>query len=81
MTEKLRTAILPAAALGAFLGGVVALYAFGIPGLALMLDKSLTEAAVMVAAFLPGDLLKVALAALITQGIARMRPDALLSRG
>ena len=34
-----------------------------------------------VTAFLPGDLLKVALAALITQGIARMRPDALLSRG
>lgn len=81
VTERLRTAILPAAALGAFLGGVIALYAAGIPGLALMLDKSLTEAALMVTAFLPGDLIKVALAALITQGIARMRPDALLSRG
>jgi len=81
VTEKLRLSILPAAAIGAFLGGVVALYAFGIPGLALMLDKSLTEAALMVTAFLPGDLIKVALAALITQGIARMRPDALLSRG
>ncbi|MCZ8153759.1 MAG: biotin transporter BioY [Rhodobacteraceae bacterium] len=81
VTEKLRLAILPAAGIGAFLGGVVALYAFGIPGLALMLDKTLTEAALMVAAFLPGDLIKVVLASLITQGIARMRPDALLSRG
>ena len=80
VTEKLRLSILPAAAIGAFLGGVLALYAFGIPGLALMLDKTLAEAALMVVAFLPGDLLKVALAALITQGIARMRPDALLSR-
>ena len=81
VTERLKLAILPAAGIGAFLGGVVALYAFGIPGLALMLDKSLTEAALMVTAFLPGDLIKVVLAALITQGIARMRPDALLSRG
>ena len=80
VTEKLRLAILPAAGIGAFLGGVVGLYAFGIPGLALMLDKSLSEAALMVTAFLPGDLIKVVLAALITQGIARMRPDALLSR-
>lgn len=80
VTEKLRLAVLPAAAIGAFLGGVIALYAFGIPGLAIMLDKSLTEATLMVTAFLPGDLIKVALAALITQGIARMRPDALLSR-
>ena len=31
-------------------------------------------------AFLPGDLIKSGLAALITQGIARMRPEALLSR-
>lgn len=81
VTERLRLAILPAAATAAFLGGVLALYAFGIPGLALMLDKTLYEAMLMVAAFLPGDLIKVALAALITQGIARMRPDALLSRG
>ena len=81
VTERLRLAILPAAGIGAFLGGVIGLYAFGIPGLALMLDKTLAEAALMVAAFLPGDLIKVVLAALITQGIARMRPDALLSRG
>ena len=69
-----------AAGIGALIGGVIVLYAFGIPGLALMLDKTLPEAALMITAFLPGDLIKVVLAALITQGIARMRPDALLSR-
>jgi biotin transport system substrate-specific component len=59
----------------------LALYAFGIPGLALMLDKTLSEAALMVAAFLPGDMLKVVLAGLVTHSLARMRPGILLSRG
>ena len=65
----------------AFLGGVIALYAFGIPGMALMLDKTLAEATLLITPYLPGDAIKVVLAALVTQGIARMRPGVLLSRG
>lgn len=80
VVERSRANIGLAAGIGALVGGVIVLYAFGIPGLALMLDKTLPEAALMVTAFLPGDLIKIVLAALITQGIARMRPDALLSR-
>ena len=80
VVERMRAGVGLAAGLGALLGGVIVLYGFGIPGLALMLGKTLPEAALMVTAFLPGDLIKVVLAALITQGIARMRPDALLSR-
>lgn len=80
VTEKAPMAVGWAAGLGAFLGGVITLYAFGIPGLALMLDKSLPEAALMITAFLPGDMIKVALAGLITHSLARMRPGALLSR-
>jgi biotin transport system substrate-specific component len=80
VVERSRASVSLAAGIGALVGGVIVLYAFGIPGLALMLDKSLPEAALMITAFLPGDLIKVVLAALITQGIARMRPDALLSR-
>ncbi|OYU20142.1 MAG: BioY family transporter [Rhodobacteraceae bacterium PARR1] len=80
IVERSRASIGLAAGIGALVGGVIMLYAFGIPGLALMLDKTLPEAALMITAFLPGDLIKVVLAALITQGIARMRPDALLSR-
>jgi len=46
-----------------------------------MLGKSWGQAALLVTAFLPGDAIKVVLAALITRGIARVRPQALLSRG
>lgn len=80
VVERSRAGVGLSAGIGAFVGGVIVLYAFGIPGLALMLNKSLPEAALMITVFLPGDLIKVVLAALITQGIARMRPDALLSR-
>lgn len=69
-----------AAGVGAALGGVIVLYAFGIPGMAVMLGKTLPEAALLIAAYLPGDAIKVVLAALITRGIAQMRPGALLSR-
>ncbi len=69
-----------AALAGAALGGIVVLYAFGIPGMAIMLDKSLSEASLLATPFLPGDLIKVGLAALVTRAIAQMRPGALLSR-
>lgn len=80
VVERLRAPIGLAAGVGAALGGVVVLYAFGIPGMALMLHKTLPEAALLITAFLPGDAIKVVLAALITRGIAQMRPGALLSR-
>ncbi|MBD3766149.1 MAG: biotin transporter BioY, partial [Rhodobacterales bacterium] len=67
--------------LGAALGGVVVLYAFGVTGMAVMLGKTWAEAALLVTAYLPGDAIKVVLAALITRGIAQVRPQALLSRG
>lgn len=80
VVERSRTPIGWASGIGAFLGGIVALYAFGIPGMALMLGKSLPEAALLITPYLPGDAIKVVLAALITRGLARMRPGALLSR-
>lgn len=73
-------AILPAALIGAFLGGIIALHICGIIGMSVMLDKTLFEAALLDLPFIPGDLIKVVLAALITQSIAKMRPNALLSR-
>ena len=69
-----------AAGAASVIGGIAVLYAFGIPGMALMLDKTLSEAALLGAAYLPGDVLKAVLAGLVTQGIARMRPGSLLSR-
>ena len=69
-----------AAGAASVIGGIAVLYAFGIPGMALMLDKTLSEAALLGAAYLPGDVLKAVLAGLVTQAIARMRPGSLLSR-
>lgn len=81
VVERWKAALPVAAFAGAVLGGIVALYAFGIPGMALVLGKTLPEATLLAAPFLPGDLIKCVLAALITRAIAQMRPGALLSRG
>ncbi len=80
IVERWRAPILPAAVVGAFLGGLVLLNIIGVLGMSLMLDKTLPEAALLAAPFLIGDSIKSVLAGLITQAIARMRPDALLSR-
>lgn len=81
ITQNTRLALFPAAIAGALIGGIAVLYAFGVPGMAIMLDKPLPDMAIAAAAFLPGDLIKAVLAALITKSIAQMRPEALLSRG
>lgn len=78
--ERTTMAVGIAALAGAFVGGIIALHIFGIIGLSIMLDKTLLQAAALDLPFLPGDLIKVGLAALITHTIARMRPNALLSR-
>lgn len=69
-----------AAASGSVLGGIAVLYAFGIVGLSVMLGKTLTEAANISVAFLPGDTIKVVLAGVITRTLAQLRPNSVLSR-
>ena len=80
IVERLRTPVLPAALAGAVIGGILVLYAFGIPGIAVMAGKPLSEAFLGAMVFLPGDLIKAVLAAFITQAVAQARPGALLSR-
>lgn len=80
VVERTSLSVGLAASCGAVLGGIAALYAFGIPGMALVLGKSLTEAAHLAIAYLPGDIIKVVLAGVITQTLAQVRPTALLSR-
>lgn len=60
-------------------GGVVVLYVFGIPGMAVVLDKSLIEAAGFAVPFLLGDFVKALLTGAIIQSLYRMRPGILLS--
>lgn len=57
------------------LGGVVLMYALGVPVQAAVTGTSLTAAAVSSLVFLPGDLIKVALAASIAQAVYKAVPD------
>ena len=80
VVEKWRVQIGVSAFAGAVIGGIFVLYAFGIPGMAIALGKTLPQAALLATPFLAGDLIKAALTAVLTQAIARMRPSAVLSR-
>lgn len=69
-----------AAGIASVIGGILVLYVFGIAGLMVMLDKNMLQATGLVAAFVPGDLIKALVAGVITGGLARARPASLLSR-
>ena len=66
--------------MSAVLGGILVVYAFGIFGMMMTLNKTLVEATLLVQAFIPGDLIKAVLAGFITSGLAKARPASLLSR-
>lgn len=59
-------------ALAAIAGGIVLVYAIGIPWLALVTKMGLTKACWAMVVFLPGDLLKALVAAVIAQRIRRL---------
>lgn len=81
ITERWRAApLVLAASVAAAIGGIVVLYAFGVIGMAVMLDKTLAEALALVTIFIPGDVVKAVLAGLITAGLAKSRPASVLSR-
>ena len=80
VVERTTLPLALAAGAGAVIGGIGVLYAFGLTGLSLVLGKTLGEAAFLVGAFLPGDIVKAVLCAFVTVSLARMRPGALLSR-
>ena len=59
-------------ALAAMAGGIVLVYAIGIPWLALVTKMGLTKACWAMVVFLPGDLLKALVAAVVAQRIRRL---------
>ncbi len=63
-------------ALGMLTGGILTIYAFGIPVQALITRLPLAETALQSLVFLPGDLLKAALATAITMTLVRAYPRA-----
>lgn len=72
--------IFVAALCAGIFGGIVVLYAFGIPGLAWKTDMNLAQAASAMTVFLPGDVLKAVVAGLVARTVARSLPSAIASR-
>ncbi|WP_260261735.1 biotin transporter BioY [Vibrio intestinalis] len=68
------------ATVASILGGIVVMYVFGIVGMSIALNKTWLEAAALVTAFIPGDVVKAVIAGLLTSAIAKARPASLLSR-
>lgn len=58
--------------LAAILGGVMVVYAFGIPWLVAVTGMTLTKAALAVVVFLPGDAIKAVIASIVGQRIRRL---------
>lgn len=61
-------------------GGIVVLYALGIAGTALVADLPVLTAAVGALLFLPGDLVKAVLAAVIARGVHASYPGLIAAR-
>jgi biotin transport system substrate-specific component len=61
-------------------GGIVVIYAFGVPVVAQVTDVSLVHALDAASLFLPGDLIKAAAAAVIASGVHRGYPVLLPGR-
>jgi biotin transport system substrate-specific component len=65
--------------IGVLVGGIVTVYAFGIPVQALVTRLPIAETALQSTVFLPGDLIKAAIAVAITMTLARAYPRAFRS--
>jgi biotin transport system substrate-specific component len=61
-------------------GGIVVMYAIGIPVLASKSNLSLLDAATACLIFIPGDLLKAVVAGLVTEAAFRAAPQAFAGR-
>ncbi|WP_029059529.1 biotin transporter BioY [Stappia stellulata] len=72
--------VFPASLASALVGGIGVIYAFGIPGIVFFGEVPIEKAMLVSLVYLPGDLIKAFVVALIAKAIARGRPDALLSR-
>lgn len=64
-------------ALASVIGAIGLLYAFGIAGMSLSLGRSPGECALLVMAFVPGDLVKAAVTGLVVATLERARPGTL----
>ncbi|MFK8252622.1 biotin transporter BioY [Ancylobacter terrae] len=72
--------VFASAIIAAVVGGILVVYTLGIAGMVLKTGMSPLAALSTMLVFIPGDLIKAVLAALVAQTVARGLPEALLSR-
>ena len=72
--------LLVASFLSCAIGGIVVVYAFGITGLSWVAGMSLSQAALAMLIFIPGDLVKCGVCALVVQTVMRGMPGWRLDR-
>ncbi len=78
LTERLSTArSLVRQVMVNVVGGIVVLYVFGIAGMALVLHLDLPRATTAALVFLPGDVIKAVLAAVVARGVNQAVPGLL----
>ena len=63
-----------------FAGGVLVVYAFGIPVMAYVANLTIGKALVTSLTFVPGDLIKIGIAAVVTAAVMRGYPAAIVPR-
>lgn len=80
MEQLQRTPVALAAGIAAAIGGVLVLYIFGVVGFMMVVQKGAWESTAILAAYIPGDFIKVVLTGMITAALYRARPDSILSR-
>lgn len=79
--ERLNAApVFWAASFSALIGGIFVMYVPGVLWLAFTIDKSLYETVLLMAPFIPGDIVKVILAGAITATLVKWRPGSVPTR-
>lgn len=75
-----RQSILIAAGVGAFVGGILVLYVFGIVGFKWVTGSEWLRSVQVMAVYVPGDSIKVVLTALVAQAVYKGLPSAVATR-
>ncbi|PTY37199.1 BioY family transporter [Saccharospirillum sp. MSK14-1] len=76
--QRLNLAV--AAGIGAFVGGILVLYVFGILGFMLITDNGLLRSTQIMMVYIPGDLVKVVITGLVAQAVYKGLPGAVATR-
>jgi biotin transport system substrate-specific component len=81
MTKLTDIPVVPAAILASLAGGIVAIYALGIPVLAWRADMEMFQAFVVSMVFIPGDIIKAVAAGFVAAAASGAFPQAVSGRG